>query len=156
VKSLSARNGVTCLPHRLLSPPQMRGQSPDATRKAWIPATKAGMKVAEPAQLWFVQFWGRWGLYVKQSVNGWSRITVAAILIGAVGLAACGRKGPLDPPPSAALPQSQPASTQQSGGLGQEQYGMPSNALFPAAPPPPPAPTPPQQKTFPLDFLLGK
>jgi predicted small lipoprotein YifL len=115
------------------------------------------MKVAEPAQLWFVQFWGRWGLYVKQSVNGWSRITVAAILIGAAGLAACGRKGPLDPPPSAALPQSQPASVQQSGGLGQEQYGMPSNALFPTAQtPPPPAPPPPQQKTFPLDFLLGK
>jgi predicted small lipoprotein YifL len=159
VRSLSAWNGVTCLPHHPCSPPGDAGQSRGATRKAWIPATKAGMKVAEPAQLWFVQFWGRWGLYVKQSVNGWSRITVAAILIGAAGLAACGRKGPLDPPPSAALPQSQPASVQQSGGLGQEQYGMPSNALFPTAqtpPPPAPAPPPPQQKTFPLDFLLGK
>jgi predicted small lipoprotein YifL len=33
-----------------------------------------------------------------------SRIAAVAALIAALGLTACGRKGPLDPPPSAAAP----------------------------------------------------
>jgi predicted small lipoprotein YifL len=101
------------------------------------------------------------GYHVKQSVNRWSRIdqwsriALAAVLTGALGLAACGRKGPLDPPPTAGLTPD--AAYTPLPSLGQEQYGVPPSAT----PPPPaaaaPAPaTPPQKKTFFLDFLLGK
>lgn len=92
---------------------------------------------------------------MKQSVNGWGRIVlswvaVAVALTAALGLAACGRKGPLDPPPSAAL--TQPAPPAARPGLGEEHYGTP-----PGAPPPTAAAAPaPQQKSFFLDFLIGK
>jgi predicted small lipoprotein YifL len=90
---------------------------------------------------------------VKQSVNRWSRVALAAVLTGALGLAACGRKGPLDPPPGAGLTPTT-AYTPRPG-LGEEHYGTPPGAPPPAAAAPAPAP-PPQQKTFFLDFLLGK
>jgi predicted small lipoprotein YifL len=94
----------------------------------------------------------------KQSVNRWGRIALAAILTGALGLAACGRKGPLDPPPSAALPPS-PADAAARPGLGEEHYGTPpaaSTAPAPAAAATSPGSPPPAQKTFFLDFLLAK
>jgi len=94
---------------------------------------------------------------VKQSVNRWSRITLAVVLTGALGLAACGRKGPLDPPPSAGLTPSTAYAPRP--GLGEEHYGTPPGAALVPAPAaaaaPPPGP-PPQQKTFFLDFLVGK
>jgi predicted small lipoprotein YifL len=101
------------------------------------------------------------GYHVKQSVNRWSRtdqwsrIALVAVLTSALGLAACGRKGPLDPPPSAGLSPNTAYTPIPS--LGDEHYGVPPGG---AAPPPPtaaavPAPAP-QQKTFFLDFLLGK
>jgi predicted small lipoprotein YifL len=98
---------------------------------------------------------------VKQSVNQWSRVALAAVLTGALGLAACGRKGPLDPPPSAALPQSPAPAYTPRPGLGEEHYGTPPGAPTTAAPTaavvaPPPGTPPPPQKTFFLDFLLGK
>lgn len=94
---------------------------------------------------------------MKQSVNRWSRVglgrvALAAVLTGALGLAACGRKGPLDPPPSAGLTPSTAYAPRP--GLGEEHYGTPPGAAVvpaPAAPAPPP-----QQKTFFLDFLLGR
>jgi predicted small lipoprotein YifL len=89
---------------------------------------------------------------VKQSVNRWSRIALAAVLTGALGLAACGRKGPLDPPPSAGLTPSTTYTPRP--GLGEEHYGSPPGAA-PAPVAAAPAP-PPQQKAFFLDFLLGK
>jgi predicted small lipoprotein YifL len=94
---------------------------------------------------------------VKQSVNRWSRVALAAVLTGALGLAACGRKGPLDPPPSAALPQSPAPADTPRPGLGEEHYGTPpGGAPAAAAAAPAPGATPPTQKTFFLDFLLGK
>jgi len=80
-------------------------------------------------------------------------------MMAALGLAACGRKGPLDPPPSAAVPTS-PSALAPHPSLGEENYG-------PAPPPagdqartavaaPPAATAPPPPKTFPLDFLLAK
>jgi predicted small lipoprotein YifL len=96
---------------------------------------------------------------VKQSVNRWSRIALAAVLAGTLGLAACGRKGPLDPPPGAGLAQNTAYTPMPS--LGETHYGGPLGATTP--PPPPaaapasaPAAPPVQQRTFFLDFLLGK
>src|SRR5215470_7234686 len=48
------------------------------------------------------QSWGN-GVPVKQSVDRWSRLVLVAAMTAMLGLAACGRKGPLDPPPSAGL-----------------------------------------------------
>ncbi|MBO0752477.1 MAG: lipoprotein [Bradyrhizobiaceae bacterium] len=91
-------------------------------------------------------------------------MALAAALTAALGLAACGRKGPLDPPPSASLPQA-PTTYTSRPGLGEERYGVaaagggaqaapaPRAAPAPAAAAPAP---PPQEKTFFLDFLLGK
>jgi hypothetical protein len=116
------------------------------------------------------------GYHVKQSVNRWSgtgrwsRIALAAVLTGALGLAACqqGRKGPLDPPPGTpgaaglASDTTHSPSPFQSPFLGQENYGVPPGST---APPPTtaaapataaPAAVPPQKKTFFLDFLLAK
>ena len=43
------------------------------------------------------------------------RVALAAVLISALGLSACGRKGPLEPPPKADVssgdPNTQPASS---------------------------------------------
>jgi predicted small lipoprotein YifL len=145
---------VTCLPHG----PRLAGAvSLSRHKKGVDTGDKRSYDKQDFAQLRFAQFWGRWGLHVKQSVNGWSRIVlswiaVAAVLTAALSLAACGRKGPLDPPPSAALTQPPPPATRP--GLGEEHYGTP-----PGAPPPPAAAAAapaPQQKTFFLDFLIGK
>jgi predicted small lipoprotein YifL len=92
---------------------------------------------------------------VKHSVDRWSRLALVAAMTAALGLAACGRKGPLDPPPSAGL--TPPPAYAPRPSLGEENYG-------PAPPPveraavaaPPPAAAPPPPKTFFLDFLLGK
>jgi predicted small lipoprotein YifL len=106
---------------------------------------------------------------VKQSVNRWgligagrtglglSRIALAAVLTGALGLAACGRKGPLDPPPNASLPPAPATAYTPRPGLGEEHYGAPPGAApGPGAVAAAPTAPPPQQKTFFLDFLLGK
>jgi predicted small lipoprotein YifL len=59
------------------------------------------------------------------------RAGLAVALAAAIGLAACGRKGPLDPPPGAATPGEPRAATPAST----------------AAPPPP-------DRRVPLDVLL--
>jgi predicted small lipoprotein YifL len=95
---------------------------------------------------------------VKQSVDRWSRLALVAAMAAALGLAACGRKGPLDPPPSAGL--APPPAYAPRPSLGEENYGpvpppvgeRPRTAV--AAPPPATAPPPP--KAFFLDFLLAK
>ncbi len=97
---------------------------------------------------------------MQQSVNRLSRIdlvgrvALAAVLTGALGLAACGRKGPLDPPPSASL--TEPPAVASRPGLGQEHYGTPPSPPPPAAAAVAPSGPPPAQKTFFLDFLVGK
>ena len=78
-------------------------------------------------------------------------------MTAALALGACGRKGPLDPPPTASLP-TPPAYTSRPS-LGEDSL-VPSVGERPrpqaqaapqsaAAPPPPP-------KTFFLDFLIGR
>lgn len=128
-----------------------------ATRKAWIPDTNAGM-----TNRWTsadrVRGLGMVGEYVKPSVNRWSRIAVAAVLTGALGLGACGRKGPLDLPPSAALPPA-PAAAPAAGVA--DRYapapaiGAPGTAVAADAAPAAAA-APPPKKTFILDPLIGK
>jgi predicted small lipoprotein YifL len=91
-----------------------------------------------------------------------------AVMIAAccLSLAACGRKGPLEPPPSAAIP---PAPKTSSAPVAAPAFvdpttptGAPQQAplqtseaqpTVPSAPPPPPA-QPAQNKSFFLDFLL--
>jgi predicted small lipoprotein YifL len=101
---------------------------------------------------------GTGGVQVKQSVDRWSRLALVAVMTAALGLAACGRKGPLDPPPSAGITPP-PASAPHSS-LGEENYGPLPVGERPrtAAAVPPPAATqpPPPPKTFFLDFLLAK
>ena len=42
-------------------------------------------------------------------------LALAVIVVAALGLSACGRKGPLDPPPSAAIPTGPVASSAPGG-----------------------------------------
>ena len=96
------------------------------------------------------------GVPVKQSVDRWGRLALVAAMTAALGLAACGRKGPLDPPPSAGL--SPPPAYAPRPSLGEENYGPapPPAGERTAAAAPPAATAPPPPKTFFLDFLLGK
>jgi predicted small lipoprotein YifL len=94
---------------------------------------------------------------VKQSVDRWSRLALVAAMTAALGLAACGRKGPLDPPPGAGL--TPPPAYAPRPSLGEENYGPapPAAGERPrTAAAPPAAAVPPPPKTFFLDFLLGK
>ncbi|MGA2312421.1 MAG: lipoprotein [Xanthobacteraceae bacterium] len=65
------------------------------------------------------------------------RFALAVLVTAALGLAACGRKGPLDPPPSAAVPPPPAASAADAS-------GAPVTAN----------PAPSQNKSFILDPLL--
>ena len=106
--------------------------------------------------------YGTGGVQVKQSVDRWSRVAwaaamTAAIATAAFGLSACGRKGPLDPPPSAGI--APPPAYAPRPSLGEENYAPapPPQVANPArtAAAPPPA-GPPPNKSFFLDFLLAK
>jgi len=46
----------------------------------------------------------RRGGVIELSGQQWARLAAIGVLVAALGLSACGRKGPLDPPPSAAIP----------------------------------------------------
>jgi predicted small lipoprotein YifL len=73
-----------------------------------------------------------------------------------LALAACGRKGALDPPPSAALnpaaATARPSLGEETENLAGSQFGAPPPARQQAVPP---APAAPPQRFF-LDFLIGK
>jgi predicted small lipoprotein YifL len=73
-----------------------------------------------------------------------ARIALIGALVAALGLAGCGRKGGLDPPPAAAV--ADPAVAAQPG-LGPSLDGAPENrAQAPAQGP---------QRRTPIDFLLN-
>jgi predicted small lipoprotein YifL len=86
-----------------------------------------------------------------------ARALVAALLVP-LALGACGRRGPLDPPPSAATPA--PPATPGSGPTSfldpTTPFGGPQQAAVqtPPASPPPPQASQPMSKTFILDPLL--
>jgi predicted small lipoprotein YifL len=104
---------------------------------------------------------------VNRPVEPWNRLALATVLMAALGLAACGRKGPLDPPPGAAPTSPQSYTSRPS--IGEESDSLAPRATDDHAPlrSPPAAPAgataapaaagvPPQKKTFFLDFLLAK
>jgi hypothetical protein len=72
-------------------------------------------------------------------------------------LAACGRKGSLDPPPDSAVPQQVPATPGVPPGASPTNYIDPMTAIGGAQPAPVQATTataPPAQKTFILDPFI--
>ena len=81
---------------------------------------------------------------------------MAAAMLAPLALGACGRKGPLDPPPTGLTTPpaytSRPSLGEESEGFAPPALGMRPRAQ--AAPPPAPPPEPP--KSFFLDFLLAK
>ncbi len=77
-------------------------------------------------------------------------------LVLPLALAACGRKGPLDPPPDSAVPQQVPATPGVPPGASPTNYIDPTTMIGGPQPAPVQAtPTaPPAFKTFPLDPLI--
>jgi predicted small lipoprotein YifL len=69
------------------------------------------------------------------------RIAVIGALVAALGLAGCGRKGPLDPPPGASSAAASPAAP------------PPEPAIGPDGQPLPPSQQPPRKRTV-LDWLI--
>jgi len=100
-----------------------------------------------------------WGFKVRRPIDRSILIALAVVMMAAA-LGACGRKGPLDAPPSAALTPP-PAAARPSLGDENDSLASQSGAAAPArpqaaarqaaAPPPQPAKT-----SFFLDFLLGR
>jgi predicted small lipoprotein YifL len=94
---------------------------------------------------------GEW-VGLRDALN--PRLGLALALVAGLALAGCGRKGALEAPPSAALPQgpvvANPADPPPDPSLA---------AVLPeAAPAPPPSPSlaaPPRQGSTPLDWLLN-
>ena len=82
------------------------------------------------------------------------RLAVVGALAGAFALGGCGRKGPLDPPPSAgAAPPAQAAG----GNVGLSPVAEPQVAATPAAfdaQGRPVAPSNAPKKSLPIDWLL--
>jgi predicted small lipoprotein YifL len=96
------------------------------------------------------------GIFVHRL--GWlGRLALVAAVAAALGLASCGRKGPLDPTPAAGLtepPTPRPSLGEQSDSIAPpppRPEARPQRRAPAATPPPPPA-----QKSFFLDFLIGK
>jgi predicted small lipoprotein YifL len=103
-------------------------------------------------------FWGARGLGL--SLDRVMRLALAGVAIGAaLSLASCGRKGMLDPPPSAGV--SQPPTPRPSLGEQSDSVLPPPPTANPrpqrnAAAPNGPGARTPQQQSFFLDFLIGK
>src|SRR5579864_6085240 len=99
-----------------------------------------------------------WGFKVRRPFDRSILIATAGVMMAAA-LAACGRKGPLDAPPSAALTPP-PAAARPSLGEESDSLTSQSGTTAPARPQAAarqaPAPPPPQKTSFFLDFLLGR
>ena len=102
-----------------------------------------------------------WGFKVRRPIDRSILIALAAVMMAAA-LAACGRKGPLDAPPSAALtPPPAAAAARPSLGEESDSLASQSGAAAPARPQAAarqaaaPAPRPAKTSFF-LDFLLGR
>jgi predicted small lipoprotein YifL len=86
---------------------------------------------------------------IQLSDQRWARLAVAGALVAALGLSACGRKGPLDLPPSAAQyadPGAAPGGPSQAPPGTQAGVGRDGKAV---APPPSG-----QNRPFIIDWLV--
>jgi len=96
---------------------------------------------------------------VNRSVDRWSRPALTAALLAALALGACGRKGPLDPPPTGLnTPQTytqRPSIGEEGDSFAPSFAGARAPAQAQSTPPASATATPPK-RTFFLDFLLGK
>jgi predicted small lipoprotein YifL len=81
-----------------------------------------------------------------------SHAVLAGVLVASVGLSACGRKGPLEPPPGA-VTDAQPGAGQAAGAQATGAEGGPPQTAPTGAPATAPAGAQPQNSFF-LDFLL--
>ena len=85
---------------------------------------------------------------IQLSNQRWARLAAVGALVAALGLSACGRKGPLDPPPSAQhSAPTDPASPMQMGS-DRQMVGIDRDGK--AAAPPPSG----QNRPFILDWLV--
>jgi predicted small lipoprotein YifL len=75
---------------------------------------------------------------------GLQRIALAVLLVGVLGLAGCGRKGPLDAPPSAAAPAAS-AAPAPDGMAGEPTVGDEGQPVAPRGP----------KRRLPIDILLN-
>jgi predicted small lipoprotein YifL len=69
------------------------------------------------------------------SVQRWARLAAVAAIGAALGLSACGRKGPLDLPPGAAQHSAQPAPDVPVSGVAEPQAGLTRDGKAVAPPP---------------------
>ncbi|MBX9774419.1 MAG: lipoprotein [Xanthobacteraceae bacterium] len=69
------------------------------------------------------------------SKQNWARVAAVAAIAAALGLSACGRKGPLDLPPGAAQHSAQPASEVPVSGVAEPQPGLTRDGKALAPPP---------------------
>jgi predicted small lipoprotein YifL len=93
---------------------------------------------------------------VRRRIDRLRLVALAAVMVAAgLALAACGRKGPLDAPPSAAL--TPPAAARPSLGEESDNPAAQSGTSVPArTQASAPAAPPPRKTSFFLDFLLGR
>jgi predicted small lipoprotein YifL len=63
-----------------------------------------------------------------------ARVAVLLMLGAALLLAACGRKGPLDPPPAAAVPAAGADGVAVAGQAGEVTYGPDGQPIAPRGP----------------------
>ena len=82
---------------------------------------------------------------MKHSDRPLARLALVAALAASLGLAACGRKGPLDPPPAASLAGEQPVTTGDEPRNDRRILGPDGKPIAPGAP----------DKRIPLDVLLN-
>jgi predicted small lipoprotein YifL len=84
------------------------------------------------------------------SNGNFARIAVIGALVAALGVAGCGRKGGLDPPPDASIPEPsagvQPGPGPAPGPVAGSAVGPDGKALAPAQGP---------QRSTPIDWLLN-
>jgi len=117
-----------------------------------------GIRARVAPNIWYdaARFCG--GAWVGISVDRLDRVALAVALVAALGLAACGRKGPLDAPPAAGLTDPQAPTPRPS--LGEESDSLlpplPNTDAKPQRTGTAPAAAQQPPKTFFLDFLIGK
>jgi predicted small lipoprotein YifL len=94
----------------------------------------------------------RRGGVIEFSDQRWARLAAVGALVAALGLSACGRKGPLDPPPSASAQHSAQAAPAGPAILGSPQpgAGVGVGRDGKAAAPPPSG----ENRPFILDWLV--